>query len=196
MGNNCENLSTLIRQDPFQKKLQPVYRSWNTAGEAVEPTEASLSHWDFAPGGRPCRSQGWPGRQTPPLQSQPSSGVVVSLPYLLTVGPLPPVGWGGGEWGGGESSSLLRPVRRGLSEHHTSLSSTQLSSPLPTTFRAPLWEGRVWGGKGSAWEWMESCQYLHWIVELVSKGKPMLKDQESSGPRGLVHLEELVLGPW
>lgn len=31
MGNNCKNLNTLICRDPFQKKLQPVHRSWNTA---------------------------------------------------------------------------------------------------------------------------------------------------------------------
>ena len=87
-------------------------------------------------------------------------------------------------------------MRRGPSEHCTSLSSVQLSSPLPAMFQAPLREGRVWVGKGSAWEWIESCQYLHWIMEFVSKGKPMLKDPETTGQRALVCLEELVLGPW
>ena len=109
-------------------------------------SEAPLSHGDFAPGGQPCRNQGWPGRQAPHLQSQPSSGAVVSLPYLLTVGPLPLVGWGGGEWGRGESSSLLRPVRRGLSEHHTSLSSTQLFSLTRHVSSSFV------GGQGLGWE--------------------------------------------
>ena len=167
------------------------------AGEAVEPTVGLPSPTrTLLQVGDPAGARA--GQDGRPVICNPSPALwaVVSLPHLLTVGSLPPVGWGGGEWGGGESSSLTRPVRRGPSEHHASLSSTQLSSPLSTTFQASLWEGRVWAGKGSAREWMESCQYLHWIVEFVSKGKPMLKYQESSGQRGLVRLEELVLGPW
>lgn len=89
MGDNSENLNTLIRQDPFQKKLQPVHRAQTTeAGEAVEPTVGLP-----LPPGLPSR---WVTLQEPGLAwtAGPSSATPARL-------------WG--RWFPSPTSSLLTP---------------------------------------------------------------------------------------
>lgn len=169
MGNNCENLSTLYTPGPVSEEtaactpfMEHRWRGlWN-------PQQGFLSHRGLRSRWRPAGARtGLDGR---PLICNPSPALGRWFPaYLLTVGPLPPVGWGVGWWGVKLTSQACE---KGLSEHHTSLSSTQLSSPLPARFPSSSVGGQGLGWEGSAWEWMESCQYLHWIMELVSKGSP------------------------
>lgn len=194
MGNNCKNLNTLICRDPFQKKLQPVHRSWNTAlrlERLWNPQRGSP-----LPSGLPSQ---WAVLQEPGVAwgAGPSSATPARLWGRWFHCP-PPQCWPPspsrvGRWGvqrtyqaceKGAQWALCQPVL-----HAAQLS---LTRHVSSSFV---------GGQGLEWEGV--CSGMIGVLSIppldrgvVSKGKPMLKDQESSGQRSLVHLEELVLGPW
>lgn len=147
----------------------------------MEPT-ARLSHRDLGPGGRPGDFQtGLDGR---PLICNPSPalGRWFPCPGLLTVGPLPPVGW---EWGGG--SQAHSQAQEKLSEHHTSLSSISSASPLLRA-RFRVFCGRAGSGVGRGLSLgMDGVLPIPPLDHGVSQQrKAHAEDQESSGPRGLV----------